>query len=197
MSSSFQAMRQSDQSPKRRIRDLAVWVAASFVPVVLLSLATVTITAAGLWLMLPRLVNTLSGALAMFYAVVFFASAIAASKSRSIAVTGKSFVGALMWTVPPALVYLACGVLYVGMFLVGLVVMPFVIFAGMFYAPLAACAGVDYWQTALANMGHHLSRRAIERSLVALQWVALLATWPLFLSFLDLLASFGIKSGWD
>jgi len=197
MPSSTQTLPQPDHRLQDHIRRLAVRAAPSVVAAVLLSLAVVTITAAGFWLMLPRIVNTLSGVLAMFYAVVFLASSIAASKSRLKPAMGMSSVGALMWTVPPALVYVACGILYVGWFVMGLVVMPGVIFAGLFYATLTAHAGVGYWQFVLANMGHHPSRHTILGTLIGLQWVAILATWPLFISLLDLIGSIGIKTGWN
>lgn len=197
MSHSTRTLRKPSRSLQGFLRDLTVRMAHSVVVAVFLSLAVVTIAAATLWLTLPGFINTLSSLLAMFYAMVFFASSIAVSKARANCVMGLSSIEALMWAVPPMLVYLSCGVLYFSLFVVGLAVMPLVAFAGMFYGLLAARAGVAYWQTALSNFGYDLTYRVIERALIALQWVAILATWPLFLSFLDLLAYFGIKAGWS
>jgi hypothetical protein len=170
-------------------------------PLVVLAAAVLLAGAGGmvvsfLFLASRNHLDVIAGAIGFLAAAVLVAAGLLslAVQSRSPAASQAAvrIAGCLAAFLPPLAAALAWPVLYFGLFLTGMLFIPLV---------LVGCA-VWAWVVS-ASVAGHLSallgwpRRGVLHGLVfVLELIAILASWPLFGSLLDLLSSMGYKVGW-
>jgi len=169
--------------------------------VVILSALALLAGASGLTLSLAFLASAdyldfIAGAVGFIVGGVLFAVGLLSlamqSRSPRIAQTAADASMCLLALLPPLVALLTWPVIYFGLFIPGFVLIP---------AVVIACVAWSWNQS--RTVAKHLS--ALFRSndvalfrgiLFTMQAVAVLASWPLFIEFLDLLASMGYKVGW-
>jgi hypothetical protein len=171
-------------------------------PLVLLAAAALLAGAGGmavsfLFLSARNHLDVIAGAVGFLAGAVLVAAGLLSlavqSRSPAVGEAAVRIAGCLAAFLPPLAAALAWPILYFGLFLAAMPFIPLV---------LVGCA-VWAWVVS-ASVAGHLSalfgwpRRGVLQGLVfALELIAILATWPLFGSLLDLLSSMGYKVGWS
>jgi hypothetical protein len=196
------AVRRQAAGWKAEAMDAGALTSTRATPLVVLAAAALLAGAGGmavsvLFLAARSHLDVIAGAVGFLAGAVLLAagllSLVVQSRSPSASQAAVRIAGCLAAFLPPLVAALAWPVLYFGLFLLGLPL------------TLLVLIGCAVWAWAMSeSVASHLSalfgwsRKGVLQGLVfAFELIAILASWPLFVSLLAMLESMGYKVGWS